>query len=42
MELYLLDNGKMVRDMAVVNNIGQMVHFMKVIGIITWQMVRVD
>lgn len=38
----MLDNGKMVRDMAVVNNTGLMVHSMKVIGIIIWQMVKVD
>jgi len=42
MEQYMSDNGNWVNVMVVVNNIGQMVHFMKDIGKITWQMVRVD
>lgn len=39
---YTWDNGEMVRDMVEVDRNGQMVHYMRAIGKMVWQMVKVD
>lgn len=40
--LFIKDNGKMVKDMVRVFNIGMMAPSMKDIGKIIWQMVKED
>ena len=42
MAQFMKVNGIEVKDMERVNNIGMMVHSMKVIGEIIWQMEKVD
>lgn len=42
MVLYMLDNGKIIKDGEKVNNIGQMVLFMKDFGVHIQLMEKVD
>lgn len=39
---YIGDNGVMVRNVVMDNRYGQMVQYMRDIGRMVWQMVRVD